>query len=184
MADGVGESCLLPPEDIVGQDMIVRKCLAQQIFSHIIGVHFQFWADGHDVSDEIQIAERHSCFERVDRNAAVCAQDIVHIQFIDTLLRLLLERFGTGGKVCVLIAEQFIGNFAGHQDTHVRLLMDGLAAQVHAHTGADGRDVIRSEQSDNLFKGIQHLLPRHGDRGVLRANEISGFLRVFEVDRV
>ena len=35
-----------------------------------------------------------------------------------------------------------------------------------------------------VFEGVQHLLPRHGDLGVLRADEISGFLRVFQVDGV
>ena len=62
--------------------------------------------------------------------------------------------------------------------------MDSLAAQVHPHAGAYGRDVIGSEQSDDRFEGVQHLLTRHGDLGVLRADEISGFLRIFEVDGI
>ena len=62
--------------------------------------------------------------------------------------------------------------------------MDGLAAQVHAHARADGGDVIGAEQRDDLFEGIEHLPARHGDLGVVRADEIGSLLRVFEVDGV
>ena len=184
MADGVREGRLLPPEDIVGEDMIIGKGLAQEVLAHVVGVHFELRADGHDVLDEIQIAEGDSGLEGVHRDAAVGAQHVVHIQLVDALLRLLLEGFGRGREVGIFIAEQLVGNFAGHEHAHVGLLVDGLAAQVHAHARADGGDVIGAEQRDDLFEGIEHLPARHGDLGVVRADEIGSLLRVFEVDGV
>ena len=184
MADGVGEGRLLPPEDIVGEDMIIGKGLTQEVLAHVVGVHFELRADGHDVLDEIQIAEGNSGLEGVDGDAAVGAQHVVHIELVDALLRLLLEGFGRGREVGIFIAEQLVGNFAGHEHAHVGLLVDGLAAQVHAHARADGGDVIGAEQRDDLFEGIEHLPARHGDLGVVRADEIGSLLRVFEVDGV
>ena len=184
MAHRVGERGLLPPEDIVGQDMIVGERLAQEVFAHVIRVELQLRPDGHDVSDEIQIAERDSGFKRVDRDAAVGAQHVVHVKLVDALFRLLLERLGARREVRVLVAEQLVGNFAGHQNAHVGLLVDGLAAQVHAHAGADGGNVVGAEHGDDFFQRIQHLLARHDDLGVLGADKFRRFLRVFQVDGV
>ena len=74
-------------------------------------------------------------------------QHVVHIQLVHALFGLLLEGLGRGRKVRVFIAEQLVGNFARHEHAHVGLLVDGLAAQVHAHARADGGDVIGAEHA-------------------------------------
>ena len=51
--------------------------------------------------------------DAVGGDAAVGAEDIVHVQLPDALLALLLEGIGGGGVVGVLLAEQLIGDLAG-----------------------------------------------------------------------
>lgn len=98
VAHGVGEGRLLPPEDIVRQDMIVRERLTQEVFAHVIRVQLQLRTDGHDVFYKIQIAERDSGFERVDGNAAVGAQDIVHIKLVHALFASCWKASALGAK--------------------------------------------------------------------------------------
>ena len=73
------------------------------------------------------------------------------------LFGLLLERLGGGGEVRVLVAEQLVGDLAGQQHPDVGVLVDGLAAQVHAHAGPDGGDVVGAQQGDDLLQRVQHL---------------------------
>ena len=53
----------------------------------------------------------------------------------------LLESGGAGGEVRVLVAEELVADLTGQQHPDVRIPVDGLAAQVHAHAGPDGGDV-------------------------------------------
>ena len=41
MAYGIGKGGLLAPEDRVRQDMILCKGFSDQIFAHVVAVHFQ-----------------------------------------------------------------------------------------------------------------------------------------------
>ena len=62
--------------------------------------------------------------------------------------------------------------------------MDGLAAEVHAHAGPDGGDVIGPQQGDHLFQRIQHLLAGHIYLGVIRADVIRHFSGVFQINGI
>ena len=175
MSHGIRESRLLPPENIVRQQVVLFKGVAQKVFSHIVGVDLHSRIDAHDILHEIQITEGHPGLDGVGGNAAVRPEHIVHIQLVHPLRRLLLESFRRGGEVRVLIAKQLIGNFTGHQHPDIRFLMNGLAAKVHSHAGPDGGDVIGPQKGDDLLQGVQHLLPGHEHLGMLRA-DIVGYL--------
>ena len=184
VTDGVGEGGLLPPEDILGQDAVGGERLAQQVLAHVVAVDLELGINAHDVLDEIEVAERHACLDGVDRDAAVGAEHVVHIQLVHALFRLLLEGLGRGREVRVLVAEELVGDLACHKHAHVGLLVDGLAAQVHAHARADGGDVVSAEHGNDLFERGEHLLARHDDLGVLGADEVGDLAGVLEVDGV
>ena len=81
MADCVGKCRLLPPEYPVGQDVVIGKGTAQQIFAHVVAVYLELGVDAHDIADKIEIAERDPRFKRIYGNAA---QDIRNtIAFIE-----------------------------------------------------------------------------------------------------
>ena len=184
MADGVGEGRLLPPEDIVGEDMIIGKGLAQEVLAHVVGVHFELRADGHDVLDEIQIAEGNSGLEGVDGDAAVGAQHVIHMQLADTLGRLLLKCRRARREVRILVAEELVGDLAREQPTQIGLLMDGLADEVHADARADGRDVICAEQRHDLRQRLNHILARDDNLGVVGVQILRHLAGVFQVDGI
>ena len=79
MSPGIRESRLLPPENIVRQQVVLFKGVAQKVFSHIVGVDLHSRIDAHDVPYKIQIAEGHPRLQRVCGDAAVCPEYIVHI---------------------------------------------------------------------------------------------------------
>ena len=62
--------------------------------------------------------------------------------------------------------------------------MDGLAAEVHAHAGPNGGDVIGPQQGDHLFQGVQHLLAGHVHLGMVRADVIRHFSGVFQINGI
>ena len=150
----------------------------------MVAVDLELGINAHDVLDEIEVAERHARLDGVGADAAVGAEHIVHIQLIHALFCLLLEGLGRRGEVRVLIAEELVRNLARQEHAHVRLLMDSLAAQVHAHARADGRDIIRPEQGDDLLQRVEHLPARHGDLRVLGADIVGDLAGIFQVDRV
>ena len=57
MADGVREGRFLPPEDLRRENVILLKCMTEEILSHPVAVELQFRVDVHDVSDKVEIAE-------------------------------------------------------------------------------------------------------------------------------
>ena len=184
MAHGVGEGGLLAPQNVVGQQAVLLKGVAQQVLTHVIGVQLQLGVDAHDVLHEVQVAEGNPGLQGVDGDAAVGPEHIVHVKLVDPLLGLVLERLGAGSEVGVLVAEQLVGNLAGQQHPDVGLLVDGLAAQIHAHAGPDGGDVPGAQHGDDLLQGVQHLLAGHKDLGVVGADVVGNFTGVLQVDGV
>ena len=184
MAHRVGEGRLLSPQNVLGQDMVIGKGLAEQIFAHVVVVHFQLGVNAHHIAHKVQIAERHSRLDGVYGDAAVGPEHIVHVKLVDPLLGLVLERLGAGSEVGVLVAEQLVGNLAGQQHPDVGLLVDGLAAQIHAHAGPDGGDVPGAQHGDDLLQGVQHLLAGHKDLRVVGTDVVGHFPGVLQVDGV
>ena len=90
----------------------------------------------------------------------------------------------SGGKVCVLVAEQLIADLAGQQHPDVRLFVDGLAAEIHAHAGPDGGDVPGAQGGDDDGQGRQNLLPGHIDLRVIGADELRRLPGVLQVDGI
>ena len=62
--------------------------------------------------------------------------------------------------------------------------MDGLAAQIHPHTGADGCDIIGPQHCHHFFKGIQHLLPGHINLCVFCSYIVGSLPGIFQVNGV
>ena len=163
---------------------VALKGVAQQILALAVDVALLGRVDGHDILHEVQIAERHAGLETVDGNAAVSTQDIVHMQLPNTLLGFRLEGFRGGGKVGVLVSEQLIGDLTGEQNPNVGGLVDGLADQVHPHTGTDGSDVIGAQQLHHVLQSGQDVLLGDDDLGVVAADVVGHLLGVFQVDGV
>ena len=113
MAHGIGEGGLLTPEDVVRQQMVLFKGMAQQVFAHVVGVELELGVHAHDVADKVQIAEGDPGLQRVDGDAPVCPEHIVHINFVDAFFCLLLKFLCAGGKIRIFIAKELIGNLAG-----------------------------------------------------------------------
>ena len=111
--------------------------MAQKVFSFAISIDLLFRVNGHDILYEIQIPERHPGFQRMYRNAAVCPQNIIHMQFMQTFLRFFLERIRVGRIICIFISKEFIGNLTSQQYANICIFMDGFADQIHAHAGTN-----------------------------------------------
>ena len=183
MADGVGKRGLLAVEDVM-REIIALERMTEQVFTLAVDVHFLRRVDGEDIADEVEIPERDARLERVDGDAAVGAEHVIHVQLTDTLFRFLLEFFCGRGKIGIFIAKQLIRNLAGEQDADVGVLVDPFAEQVHAHAGANRGDVKRAEHFDDKIERIQHLLARHDDLGVVAADVVGDFAGILEVDGV
>ena len=104
--------------------MIFFKSVSEQIFTHMVMVHLHIRINGHDISDKGKITKWYSSFHGVGRNAAVSTQYIIHVQFTYSLFSFLLKAFCIRGKVCILVAEQFVGNFTGKQHFDICVFMD------------------------------------------------------------
>ena len=183
MADRIGERSLFAVENVVRQ-IVALKRVAEQILALAVFVELPLGVDGHDVFDKVEVAERDSGLERVDTDAAVGAEHVVHVKLADAFFGLLLEFFGRGRKVGVFITEQLVGNFARQNHAQIGVFVDPLAKKIHAHARADGRNIIRAQHPDDLFEAVQHLLLCHIDLGVLASDVVRHLLGVFEVDRV
>ena len=183
VAYGVREGGLFAPQDLRRQP-VALKGFAQQVLALAVAVQLLFGVDGHDVAHKIQVAKGHAGFDAVGGDAAVCPQHIVHIQLPDALLALLLESIGGGGVVGVFVAEQLVRDLAGQQHTHIGLLVNGLAQQIHAHAGADGGDIPCTQQPDDLFQAAEHHLAVDDDLVVLAAKIVRSLPGVFQVDGI
>ena len=184
MPHRVAERGLLPPEDLLRQDVIVGKRLTDQVFAHVMAVHFQRRVNGHGVAHKGQIAEGHPGLQRVDGDASIRPQHVVHVQLPDALFRLMLERGRVRREIGVLVAEQLVGNFAGQQHPNVRVLVDVLAHQIHADAGPDSGDVIGAQQRHHRLQRFQYVLFGDDDFRVVAADEIRHLAGVFQVDGV
>ena len=175
MPHRVGERRFLAEEDIAGEIVPLLKGVAQKILALAVDVHLPGGIDRHDVSDKVEIAERDARLHRIDGDAAVGAQHVVHVQLPDALFRLLLELLGRGREVGILIAEQLVGDLPRQQHAHVGGEVDLTADEVHAHARADGRNVVCAERFDDEFQRLQHVLARHIDLGMLAADIVGDF---------
>ena len=184
MADRVAERGLFAPQNFIGQPSALLERLAQEIFALSGAVAFLLRVDAHDVIHERKVAERHARFDAVVGDAAVGPQHIICVQLAHALLALLLKRLGRGGKVGVLVAEQLVGHFARQKHAHVGVLTDGLAQKIHAHACAHGGDVVCAEDGDDLLQSAAHLLRRHVEFRVLRAQILCRLACILEVDGV
>ena len=181
VTDRVGERRLFAVQNVVRQ-IVAFKRMTKQVLALAVFVQLQLRVHAHDVLDEIEVAERHARFERVDADAAVGAQHIIHVQLPDAFFRLLLELLGAEREVGVLVAEQLVGNLAGQNHAQVGVLVNPLAKKIHAHARADGRNIIRAQHADDLFQRIEHLLLCHVDLGVVAADVVCHLLGVLEID--
>ena len=184
MADCVGKCSLLSPEDGIWQKPVFLKSLSQQIFTHAVSVDFQSRVDRHDIFYKFQIPEGYTSLQRVDGDASVSPQNIIHIDFINPLFCLLLECLGRRCKIGILIAEQLVADLACHKHTNVCLLMDGFAAQIHSHACPDSCDIIGAQHGNDLFQGIQYLLAGHINFRVLCTDIRSGKSGIFKVNGI
>ena len=184
MPHRIRECGLFPPEDIIRQNPLPLKGVAQEIFSLAVPVYLHLRGKVHHILYKIKIAEWHPCFQGIDRDASIRPKHIVHMQLPDSFLRLLLERLGGGCEVSVFVPEQLVGNFPGKEDSDVRPLVDGLADQIHPHAGTDGGDVVGSENLDDLFQRTDDLIGGHVNLGMVGSEEIRHLPCVFEVDGV
>jgi len=141
MTYGIAEGGFFPHQYVSGQ-IISAEGTPQQVFALVVGIHLEFRIYAHNIIHEIQIAERHSGLQRVYRDAPVCAEDIVHVQFAYPLGRLLLKAFRIGCKVSVFIAKQFIRDLTGEENADVRLPVDLPAEKIHSERRPDCSDII------------------------------------------
>ena len=102
--------------------------MTEEIFSHPVAVELQLRVDPHHIADKVEIAEGNTGLQGVYGDTAVGAQHIIHVKLIDPLLAFQLEGFRGWRKIRILVAEEFVGNLARHQNPDVGGLMDGLAA--------------------------------------------------------
>ena len=106
------------------------------------------------------------------------------MKLIHPLLCLLLERFRRGRKVGVLVSEQLVGYLAREQHAHIALLVDGLAAKVHADACTDGGYIVSAQKPDDILERGEHLLFGHADLGVVSADKLGSLAGILKIDRV
>ena len=102
----------------------------------------------------------------------------------DPLFRLLLKFLRAGGKVRIFVAEQLVGNLTGEKYPKIRMLMDIFANQIHADRCADRRDVIGAQQLHHMREGLQHILFRDNDLGMIGTDIVCHFFGVFQVNGI
>ena len=184
MAYRIRKCRLLSPQYILREIIQPLKCVAEQVLALSISVELDFRVEAHHVFDKIQVPERDACFQRVDRDAAVSTEHVVHVNLPDPLGRFLLEGFRRGRKIRVLVAEQLVGNLPGENDPDIRGLVNSLADQIHAHACTDRRYIVGSEKLNKCFQSRYDLVRRHIDLRVVRADEIGDLPCILEVNGV
>ena len=183
VAHGIGEGGLLPHENVI-RKVVPLKGVPQQVFALAVVVALHFGVQSHDVFHKIQIAEGHPGFQRVDADAAVCPEHIVHMQLPDPLFRFLLEFLRAGGKVRIFVAEKLIGNLSREQHPQVCVLVDVFAYQIHADGGPDGGDIVGAQQRHHMGQGFQHVVLRDNDLRMVGAQIVRHLTGIFQVDGV
>ena len=158
--------------------------MAQQIFPFSVSVQLFFRVHRQDIPHKIQIAERHPRLERVDRDAAVGPEHVIHVQLADPLFGFLLKGRGVRREIGVLIAEQLVGNLPGEQNPDVGPLMNGPAEQIHAHAGPDGGDVKAAQRCNHGLQRGEDLIGGHVHLGVLAADMVRHLPGILQVDGV
>ena len=141
MSHRIGESGFFPPEDIIRQIAKTFKSMAQQVLALTILIQLHFRIDGHNVFHEVQVAKGNSGFQRVEADAAVSPENIVHMKFLDPLLCFFLESIRRGGKIRIFISEQLVRNLTGKKNADIRVFVNVLAYQIHADAGANGGNI-------------------------------------------
>ena len=184
VADGIGEGSLLTHQNGFGNQLILFKSMADQIFADAVLVELLFRIDVHDIVHKIQIAEGNPGLQRVDRDAAVCAEHVVNIDFTDPLLGFLLEGVCARGKIGIFVAKQLVGNFTGQDDADVGVLVNPLADKIHADGSADGGDVKGSECGDNRLQSIDHIVACDDDLVMIGVNVLRNLSRIFQIDGI
>ena len=153
MSHGVREGRLFTEENVVGK-IVPLKGVTKEVFALAVNVHLLLGVDRHDIFNKIKVSEGHSGLKRVDRNAAVGSQHVIHMKLSYALFRLLLEFFGGRGEIGVFISEKLVGNFSGEQNPDVGVLMYPFAEQIHSHAGTDGGYVVGPQQVYDILKGL------------------------------
>ena len=64
------------------------------------------------------------------------------------------------------------------------MLMDVFAHQIHADGGADGGDIVGAQQRHHLRQGLQHILLRDNNLGVLSPQVVRHLLGILQIDGV
>ena len=106
------------------------------------------------------------------------------MQLPDALDALGLEGRRGGGEVGVLVAEELVADLPRQQHPDIALPADGPAEQVHTHAGADGGDVVGTQDLNQFIQGVQHVLLRDIDFVVIAADVVRCLPGVFQVDGV
>ena len=184
VADGIGECGLLAHQNIVRNESILLKGMAEKIFADAVLVEFFLRVDVHYIIDKVKVAERDSGFQGVHGDAAVRAENIVHVELTDALLGFLLEFRGIRSKVGVLVAEQLIGNLSGEKNADVGVLVNPFADEIHTDRCADRGDVIGAESFDDVSERCDDFISCHDDFMMVRVNVIGNLTCVLEVDGV
>ena len=89
MADRIGERSLFAVENVVRQ-IIALECVAEQILALSVFVELPLGIDGHDVLDEIEVAERHAA-EAEERLAASERESRAARERAEAEIRTLIE---------------------------------------------------------------------------------------------
>ena len=78
VAHRVGERCLFTVQDIMGQ-IIALESVSQQVLALAVDVDLLGRVDGQYIADKVQIAKGYTGLQRVDGDAAVGAEHIIHV---------------------------------------------------------------------------------------------------------
>ena len=106
------------------------------------------------------------------------------MQLPDPLLGLLLEFLGGGGEVCILVAKQLVGDFAGEEHPQIRMLVDVFAHQIHTDGGPDGGNIEGAQQLHHMGQGFQHIVLGDDHLRVVGADVVRHLAGVLQVDGV
>ena len=184
MTHRIGEGGFFTPENLIGQVGQPLKGMAQQVLALAVGVQLHLRVNGHDVFDKVQISKGDSCLQRVDADAAVGTEHVVHMKLPNALLCLFLKAFRIRREVGVLVAKQLVGDLAGEQHPDIGVFMDIFAHQIHADAGPDGGDVVGTQQLHHGFQRLQHILFVADDLRMVAADEACHLPGVFQVNGI